>query len=441
MDISIDKTEKNAALIKVKVNEEDYQQGVTQKIKDFSKKANLKGFRPGKVPPGLIRKMYGQSFLVEEINKMLSENLSKYIREHELQFLGEPLPVKEEMESIDWENQKEFQFTYDAGYASDFDLKVDKKLKVDHAKIKVDKQVIDETVENLQIQFGEPSPTEVVEANDAVVGGIKSEAAALDREITIDLKACEKAGNSKLIGSKIGDEIKIDGKKFFKDPDYIVRLAGLTADQAKDSKNKFEFTVKGITHTTPAEVNQDLFDKTFGKDSIKSEDEFRAKVEETISQNYIRESDQYLFHKIKETLTEKAKIALPDGFLKKWLLATNETMTDEVIEAEYTQYAKELKWSLISNRIAKDHDVKVEHPEVLNEAKNQIVQQFGGGAIVEQLGDQLDQFADNYLKGENGDNYMKVYNQVQAAKIFEFVKEQISLKEKEVSADEFRKLV
>ena len=249
-----------------------------------------------------------------------------------------------------------------------------------------------------------------------------------------------KSGIKNLKGAKIGDQINLDGKKFFKDAHYIQRLAGLTEEDLKSTKNKFDFEVKGITRTVPAEVNQELFDKTFGKDSITDLEAFKEKVKESVAANYEREAEQFFYYKLRELVGEKTKITLPDGFLKKWLIETNENMTEELVNAEYDVYSKELKWSLISNRIAKDHDIKVEHEEVVQEAKNQIVQQFGGPAIIEQLGDQMDQFADNYLKAENGNNYMKVYNQVQSKKILEFVHETVSVKEKEVSLDEFRQL-
>lgn len=441
MDISLDKTENNEALIKISLKQEDYQQGVDQKIKDFSKKANLKGFRPGKVPPGLIRKMYGKSILAEEINRILGEELTKYMRESDLRLLGEPMPRREEMEAIDWETQQEFEFTYDAGYAGDFDLKVDKKIKVEKATIKVDDAVIDETIGNLQRQFGETSPAEEVSEGDTVYGQIVAESVELDREISIDTRECEKSGINKFKGLKVDDTLTIDGKKFFKDADYITRLAGLTADQVKTAKAKYEFTVKGITHTVPSEINQELFDKTFGAGNVETEEVFKEKVTETLAQNYERESDQLFFLRVRDELIDKAGITLPDAFLKVWLKATNENMTDELLDTEYDQYAKELRWSLVSEQIASDNDLKVEHEDVMAEARAQILQQFGGPAIAEQLGDQLDQFANNYLQGENGNNYMKVFNQVKGTKVFEFLKGEITVKDKEVTLEEFRKLV
>ncbi len=440
MDISLDKIENNEALIKIKINEQDYQQGVQQKIKEYSKKATLKGFRPGKVPPGLIRKMYGQSFLVEEINKILSEELTKYVRENDLQFLGEPLPVREGFEAIDWDNQKDFEFQYNAGYAGEFDVKIDKKVKVEYPKIKVDDAVVDETIENLQFQFGEPEVVETISEKDTVAGKLAPKSEEFEREVSLDLRQMEKAGIKKLVGEKIGAEITLDAKKFFKDEDYLKRLAGMTEEDVKAAKNKFQFTIQGITHTKPAEVNEQLFEKTFGK-GVDSLDAFKEKVKSTISSNYDRESEQFFDYKLKQQIGEKAKVSLPDSFLKRWLVETNENMTEELVEGEYQVYSRELVWSLISSKLAKEQEIKVEHEDVVAEAKEQILMQFGGHGMAEQLKDQLDQFADNYLKGENGDNYMKVYNQVMSKKILTYVKEAITVKEKEVSLDEFRKLI
>ncbi|MFY0688903.1 MAG: trigger factor [Cyclobacteriaceae bacterium] len=438
MDTTIDKIKNSEALIKINLKEDDYQPRVTQKIKDFSKKANIKGFRPGKVPTGLIKKMYGSSFLVEEVNSIISEELNKTLRGNELQFLGEPMPTEEQSE-VDWENQKDFEFIFKIGYAEEFELKLE-KIKVDHNKIKVDKAVLNETIENLQKQFGETTNPEEAADGDTIYGTAKSEDESINQEVSIDTKELTPATLKKVIGLKKDDVLAIDAKKSFKDKEFFERASRLTEDELKAVKNKLSLTISAISRVTPAEVNQELFDKAFGKDVIKDQKAFETKVKETVETNYESEALNFFYYKIREKLVDSVKINLPDEFLKSWLIKTNEKMTEELLETEYQHYATELKWSLIRNKIAKDEEVKVEHEEVVEEAKKMIVQQFGGPAIIEQLGDQLNQFADNYLQGENGDNYMKVYNQVQGNKVYEILKDKIASKEKAVSLDEFRKL-
>lgn len=440
MDITLDKIDKTEALIKVTLTEEDYQPAVNQKVKEYSKKANIKGFRPGKVPEGMIRSMYGKALKVEEVQHALSHKLSDYIRESDLQFLGEPLPNREKAESIDWENQSEFEFEYNLGFANEFNLSIDNKIKADKHSIKVDDSVINETIENLQRQFGEPEVAEVVEEKDYVHGPIKSADESVNRELRIDLKELDKGALKKFKGAKLKDEIAIDPKKLYKSPNLLKQQLGLTDDEFKKIKGKLTLIIEGIQRITEAEVNQELFDKTFGKDAVSSLDEFKEKVREVVEKNYKTEEEQFFDFKLREQLIDKAKIELPDGFLKRWLKETNEEMSDEIIEKEYDTYSNELRWSLIRNQIIRDQEMKVENEEVVEEAKSLIRQQFAASGISDGIEDQLESFASNYLQGENGDNYMKVYNQVQNQKVMDHIKTEISIREKEVSLDAFRKL-
>ncbi len=441
MDITLDKINKTEAVIKVTLTEEDYQPAVNRKVKEYSKKANIKGFRAGKVPEGVIRSMYGKALKVEEVQHLLSHKLSDYIKESDLQFLGEPLPAREKTESIDWDNQKEFEFEYNLGFATEFELPIDKKIKAERHSIKVDDAVISETIENLQRQFGEPEIVDAVGEKDYIHGPIQSADGELEKEVKIDAKELDKGALKKFKGAKAGDQVSLEAKKFYKSPTLLQQQLGLTDDEYKKLKGKLTFTIKGIERIKEAEVNQELFDKTFGKDAVKSLDEFKEKVKEAVSKNYKAEEEQFFTYKLREQLIEKAKIELPDNFLQKWLKETNDEMTDEVLEKEYSSYAKELKWSLIRNHVVKNQEIKVENEEVINEAKNMIRQQFGASGISDGLEDQLDSFAQNYLQGENGDNYMKVYNQVQNKRVMDHIMSEITIKEKEVSLEAFRKLV
>ena len=440
MNITLDKIDKTEALIKVSLKEEDYQPAVNRKVKDYSKKANIKGFRAGKVPEGIIRSMYGKSLLAEEVQQVLSRKLSDYIKESDLQFLGEPLPNLEKADAIDWDNQTEFEFEYNLGFANDFSLAIDKKIKTDKYSIKVDETVVQETIENLQRQFGEPEVVQEVKDKDYVFGPVKNSDGSLDKEIKIDTRELEKGSLKKFVGAEENDEISIDPKKLYKSSHLLQQQLGLSDEEYKNIKGKLFLTIKGIERVKEVEVNQELFDKTFGKGAVKTLEEFKAKVKEAVDKNYKNEEEQYFYYKLREQLVDKAKIELPDNFLKKWLKKTNDEMTDEVLEKEYEAYAKELRWSLIRNQVVKNQDLKVENEEVLNEAKNLIRQQFASSGIGDGMEDQMDSFATNYLQGENGDNYMKVYNQVQNAKAMDHIVSEITLKDKEISLEAFRKL-
>lgn len=440
MDITLDKIDKTEALIKVTLKQEDYQPAVNRKIKDYSKKANIKGFRPGKVPEGVIKSMYGKSLVAEEVQHMLSHKLSDYIRESDLQFLGEPLPNREMNEKIDWETQTDFEFQFNLGFANEFNLSIDKKIKVEKYKIKVDDTVIKETIENLQRQFGEPEVAQNVEEKDFVYGPVVSSDGAIDKELKIDMKELEKGAFKKFKGAKENDTVSFEPKKLYKSPHLLKQQLGLTDDEYKKIKGKLTLTIKGIQRIKIVEVGQDLFDKTFGKDAVKTIEEFKEKVKDAVGKNYANEEEQFFNYKLREQLIDKAKIELPDNFLKRWLKETNEEMTDEILTKEYEMYGRELKWSLIRNQIVKNQEMKVENEEVQNEAKNLIRMQFASSGIGDGMEDQLDNFATNYLQGENGENYMKVYNQVQNRKVMDYIKSEITIKDKEVSLEAFRKL-
>ncbi len=438
MEILLDKINDTEALIKITLNEDDYQNSVEEKIKDYSKKANIKGFRPGKVPAGMIRKMYGKSILVDEINHMLSHKLQDYLRESDLQILGEPIPNFEKANSIDWDNQKDFEFEYNIGFAEDFDIAVDKKIKVEKATIKVDDKVIDETVDNLKNQFGESINPDTAEEGDSVYGKLTS--GEVEVSALIELSKLKKTPLKKFIGAKQGDKIPVEAKHF-DDDQYFITLLGEQENLEELSKSKFEFELDKVNRVQPAEVNEELFKKTFPNEEVTTEEDFRSKISDIVSENYNREADFLFNQKIREKLIEKAKINLPDDFLKQWLMRSNEGLTEDSLANEYKHYADELMWSLIKNKLMKDQEIKVEHEDVVNAAKDQIRAQFASSGMVgDQFESSMDAFADNYLKGENGDNYMKVHNQVQTEKVLAYIKENISSKEKEVSLDEFRKL-
>ncbi len=216
----------------------------------------------------------------------------------------------------------------------------------------------------------------------------------------------------------------------------------ISPEEAKNAKGKYIFKINTISRTEPAEVNQELFDRVFGKDAVKTEDEFIAKVKETIGENYKRESDHFFEHHIEDYFVENTSINLPDNFLKTWLKTSSKgEVTDDVLEKEFDHYKRGLKWDLVKNRIAEDNKITVEADEVRAKAKDLIIAQFGGQAFAEQISDKLDGIADNYLQNENGQNFMKLYNQLRAEKILKLIREKITVQEKKVTVEEFKKIV
>ncbi len=448
LEITLDKKTNTEGLIKIKLSEGDYQPNVEEKVKDYARKANIKGFRQGKVPTGVIKKMFGKSILVDEINHLLSHKITDYIKDNNLKILGEPLPNHDKTKDIDWDAQKEFEFEYEIGLVEDFTYDLSSKTKVKANKIEVDDKTIDETISDLKKRFGKVNYPEVSEVQDTLFGDLRAKdeggegGESFKKEhASIPIEKVEKKEQKMFIGLKKDDEVAFEIDKVFKDETLLTQLLGISPDEAKDAKGIYILKINTISRTEPAELTPELFDRVFGKDVAKNEAEFIDKVKETISENYKRETDHFLDHHIEDYFLENTKINLPDSFLKTWLKSTSEgQVTDTVLNTEFDHYVRGLKWDLIKNKIADDNQIKVEADEVRNKAKDMIVAQFGGQVFADQLKDKLDGIADNYLSKENGQNFMRLYNQLRSEKIMKHIKENITIQEKNVSVEEFKKI-
>ena len=442
MDIILDRQKSNEALIKIKLKEGDYQPQVSQKIKEYSKKAQIKGFRPGKVPFGLIKKMYGKSIMVEEINRMLSSSLTDYIREQDLKILGDPLPNLEKSQTIDWDHQKDFEFEYNVGLVDDFKYDLEKR-KVTEFSIKVEPKAVEEELETIRKNYGERIEVEVSEAEDIIHGALSVSSLEIENTVALPIAQIEKKEQKKFLGKKAGDTVKFDISKAIADEAYRARLLGKSEEELSDAKvSEVELTINEIKRIQPAELNQEFYDQLFGEGEVKSEQEFKEKIKEYLQNSFSRDTESFLDHSIRKELVGATKMELPEEFLKRWLLATNEgKVNQEDIDEEFQGYADEMKWNLILNRVADDHDVKVENEEVVARAKQMIAAQFASSGIGDQMNEQLDAFADNYLKGNEGQNYLQVFNQVRNEKILKLIKEKIKIVKKEVNLDQFKKEV
>lgn len=444
MEITLDKKSNTEGLIKIKLTEGDYQPNVEEKVKDYAKKANIKGFRPGKVPTGVIKRMFGKSILVDEINHLLSHKLSDYIRDNNIRILGDPLPNQDAAQTIDWDAQKDFEFEYQIGMVDDFKYEISDKIKVKAYKIEVEDKIVDETIADLKRRFGKVNYPESSGAGDSLTGDLRQNDGDFKSEYTIlDTSLVDKKEQKKFIGLKKDDTVEFDIDKVFSDKAGKARLLGLSSEAEAEAINgPFVFTVATVSRIEDAKAGQELFDRVFGKESVTNEEEFINKVRETVAENYKRESDHFLEHNIEDHLIKHTRINLPEDFLRSWLKNSGEgKVTDDVLDKEFDSYKRGLVWDLIRNKIAEDNTIKVETEEVRNKAKELIVAQFGGQAFAEQMKDRLEGIADNYLSNEDGQNFMRLFHQLRNQKIIDYIKENISISEKKVSVDEFKKIV
>lgn len=447
MEITLNKLNNTEGVIKIKLTEGDYQPHVEEKVRDYSKRANIKGFRQGKVPTGVIKKMFGKSILVDEVNQVLSHKLTDYIRENNLKILGEPLPNQDKARTIDWDSQKDFEFEYQIGMVDEFSYDLSKNVKVKAYPIEVDDKAVEDTILDVRKRFGKPTYPDVSEAGDNLFGELtsveeKDGEPVLKKEYAyVPAEKLKADQQKKFAGVRKDDVIEIDLRATFVDDEGIAQLLGISNTEAATAEGTYKLKVTNISRVEPAELNEELFDRVFGKDTVKTEEEFKNKVKETISENYVRESNHFLEHSIEDWFISNTSINLPDEFLKTWLKATSQgKIDDSVLEREFEDYKRGLKWDLVKNRIADDHKINVEAEEVKEKAKEIILGQFGGQAFAEQIADRLDGVVDNYLQHENGQNFMKVYNTLRNEKIVNLIKENITIEEKKVSVDEFKKI-
>ena len=443
MNITKDDIDSLNAVITVKVGPEDYQERVDTVLKDHRKKATMPGFRPGKVPMGVIKKMYGRAVLAEEMNKLLSESLYNYINENNLEVLGNPLPKDDTEADNDLETQTEFEFSYELGLAPQFEVNISDKDKFDRYIIQVDDELIDKYILDVRKRYGKVGNAvesseedmlkgvfvELDEENNILEGGIMHES-------TISLEYLEDEDTKKqLIGLKAGDQVVVDPFKVSRGGSDTAAMLGIEAAQLDQVKSQFRFEVKNILSVEPSEINEDLFNKIYGKDQVSTEEEFRQKVSEELEKMLVVDSEKKLQNDVTEWLLDKFNVDLPNEFLKRWLKASGEQpLTDEQIENEYDQYAKGLRWQLIQNRIIRENDLKVTNEEAIERAKLLVRQQYG--MYLDET--QLDDVAKRILQKE--EEARRIFDQLYDDKILDLYKNTFKFKEKEVSFDEFVKL-
>lgn len=435
------------AVLKVKIEKTDYDQKVEDTLKDYRKKAAIKGFRPGHAPASLINKLYRKPIIVDEVNKLISESLSKYLVEQKLNILGEPIP-SESQNPIDWDTQENFEFAFDLGLVPEFELKLSKRDKVPYYVIKVDDKLREIYSDSYRRRFGSYQPVDVAAENDLVKatlnelnadetpkdGGIYVENAS----ISIALVADEDE-KKKLIGLKSGDVITINTANAFPNTTDRAALLHTTKDKLGDVEPLFQATVTETMTFQKAELNEEFFNKVYGEGNVATEEEFNAKMDEEISKNLTHESDYRFLIDVKDKLIDKFKIELPKEFLLRWLVMVNEGKhTREQIESEFPLFEKDLKWQLIRDKVAMENNLTVTEEEIHGFAMDFARNQFASYGMANMPDEYLVSYADSVLKKEG--EKRKIQEKLLEDKAVAIVKESVKLDEKEVTTEEFNNL-
>ena len=445
MNISKENIDSLNAVIKINITAADYQSQVDAKLAKHRKTTDMPGFRKGKVPMGVINKRFAVPVKIEEINRLLSDSLTKYITTEKLDVLGNPLP-KDGMH-INWQMQDDFTFEYEIGLAPEFEVKLSKKNKLDYYIIKADDAMIDKYAVDIAKRYGKMSNPVKVEEKDLVYGtfleldedGNEIEMGLSNQgSISLETLRTQKL-KDEFVGTSKGAIITIDPKASFVAGTDILSLLNIKKDDFETLTAKFSFTINNISRMEPAVLNAELFDKMYGEGKVKTEKEFRAKIATEAEAMFIAESDRKFQNDAVEYLLDKTAIELPEEFLKRWMQTVSETpITLSEVEEQFVGYKTSLKWQIIENRIAKENKLGVTREEAITETKKLISAQMAQYGQISPEDEMLEQYANQVLA--NKDEEKNIYDRAFAAKMTLFFKESFQMNSKDISYQEFMEM-
>ena len=449
MNITRENIDAVNAVLKVDIEKADYEKTVADQLKEYRQKAVVPGFRPGKVPDGLIKRKYRIPVLVEEVNKLLSKNLSQYLVDEKLNILGEPLPNEEQQKKINWETDENFEFVFDIALAPEINIALGKENEIKFYKIAVSDEMIDKQVEMAQSQLGENVPDDEIKENSSVRGNfaqlndageeMENGIRPNDVLIAIDLIKDDEIKNN-FVGKKTGDVVVFDPAKAFENRHEIKHMLNIKQEEADVLNSNFSFTINEILKFEKAEMNEDFFKKLYGEETdVKTTEDFRNQIKSEIEANLIYSSDHKFATDVHDKLLEQANIVLPEAFLKRWLIAINKELTAEQIESEFESFINDLKWQLIKNVIIKDNQINVTDREAKAFATQMARAQYNQYGIFDIPEDQLESFSKRIL--EKPEENERVFKRLYESKVIKVVKEKVSLLETEVSQEEFNEMI
>lgn len=438
MNITKEQIDELNAVVKVAITKDDYKDKVENILKDYRKSANIPGFRKGQVPMGLIKKQYGKAVLVDEVNKLLQDNLNKYLTEEKLDVLGNPLPKQQD--NFNWDAE-ELDFEFELGLAPNFEIDLKSKKAITHYQIVADKKMIEEQVERIQKQYGKLVNKTEAGKKDEITGVFKNEEEGIDKKSTLELdQISNKKAIDSLLGKKAGDVVTLKTKGLFKEDHLLANILGIQADNAAKLDIEVTFTVEEINEREPAKLDQELFDKLFGKDTVTSKKELEARIKEDSEKQFEQQADQKLLNDVTEYFIENIKFDLPADFLTKWIQSTGEKpLTEEEAKAEYEKSEKGLRYQLIEGKIIKENDIQVQFDELKDFAKGFIKTQMAQFGQMDPKEEELDNIAARVLS--NQDEVRRLSEQLMSQKLLKLYKEKANLKTKEVTYENFVKEV
>lgn len=436
MNITRENLDALNAVVKVDIAKEDYSDKVEKILANYRKTANIPGFRKGHVPMGMVKKQYGKAVLVDEVNKLLQDALNKYLTEEKLDVLGQPLPKTQD--TIDWDAEG-FSFEFELGLAPEFEIELKSKKAITQYNIVADSKMIDEQVETIQKQYGKLVSQQVVENDSEITGTYKNDDHDIENTITLTLdKFKEKSTSKKFVGAKVGDIISLETKGLYTDEHDLMHALKVGHDKVHGLDISVTFTITEINKRELAELDQELFDKLFGKDVVKSVTELKSKIKEDAEKQFIQQADQKLLNDVTEYLVDSTKFDLPAEFLQKWLRTAGEQPLDvEQAKEEYDKSEKSLRYQLIEGKLITDNNIQVTIEDITGHAKEMIKGQMAQFGQLNPSDKELEDIAARVLS--NKDEARRISEQLISQKLLNLYKEKANLKVIEVTYENFIK--
>jgi len=435
MNITKENVDALNAVVKVQIEQKDYQDKVSKILEDYRKTANIPGFRQGKVPMGMVKKQYGKAILVDEVNKLIQEGLNNFLVEEKLDILGNPLPRVQA--DFDWDNEN-YEFEFELGLAPEIKIDLQPKKALTKYKIVADNKMVDAQVTSIQEQYGKRIAIEkVADAETQVTGAFTNEEKEINKQNTFKVsKFKSKAAQKALIGKKVGDVVTLKTKGLFEDDHQLMHIIGVSHDDAHGLDVKVDFKIEEIVKIELAELNQELFDKLFGEGNTKSIEEVKAKIKEDAEGQFVQQADQKFIDDVSNYLMESTKFDLPAEFLTKWLRTAGEKeLNDDEAVEEYAKSEQGLRWQLIEGQLMKDNNIKIEFEELKAYTKELLGMQFAQYGQPTPPEEEMDNVVARVF--QNKEEVQRLTDQLMNQKMLAFFKESIKSTEKEVSFDDF----
>ncbi len=438
MNITRENVDALNAVVKVDIAKEDYSAKVEKILADYRKTANIPGFRKGHVPMGMVKKQYGKAVLVDEVNKLLQDALNKYLTEEKLDVLGQPLPKAQDQ--IDWDADI-FSFEFELGLAPEFEVNLAGKTPIIQYNIVADEKMINEQIERIQKQYGKLISQSTVEKDSEITGVFKNEEREIENKVSITLdKFKEKSTEKLFIGAKVGDVVSLKTKGLYEDEHELMHALKVGHDDVHGLDIEVTFTISEINKRELADLDQELFDKLFGKDVVKSVTELKDKIKEDAEKQFTQQADQKLLNDVTEYLVENTKFDLPAEFLQKWMQTAGEQPLDsDQAKEEYEKSEKSLRYQLIEGKLITDNNIQVTMDDIRNHSREMIKVQMAQFGQMNPSDKELDDIAARILS--NQDEARRISEQLVSQKLLALYKEKANLKVKELSYENFVKEV